>query len=333
MEELGTLESVAEEPSPSIADHAASFGPQKVESPDDAPESSRVRHRAQSQQASAADVPQIQELTKQVRAKEAELLKLKPDAGKDSPRVAALRRQIRGLEAELTDATPKASVVAPVAERPAALVVTSAVSFTETEPTLEQFSDQDDPWTAWQRALGRYDRRKDAFEEKQQAAQQQQTQQQTADEQARAEYGKKIQQDYQTRAQAFEKTQPGFFALVTQRQQEQYDVPAIVAAAVMKDDNGPAMLYALLHQPDEVDRLWLANGQTPITDQNIVAMQRYLTTRLPAAVTGSAAGAPRPLAPRPPNPVRTGPMKTGDEPPSEGASIAEHAKFYAPSRR
>lgn len=348
---------VANEEAASIADHAASFSPaaraEDAQASADAevaarardeqgrfakahaaPES-RERHRATSQRATANDVPEINALTKELREKERQLAALKPDALSASPRITALRRQIRAIEADLKDlstpsAAPSVAEPAPPATQPAPAdrprETPSArpqpsgqpAHFSEPEPTFEDFAGESDQYTAYLRAVARWEMRKDNFEAAQtymhQAAQQQ----------AAAAFNAKIN--------AFAQTVPDFQAKVTPFLDEQ--LPSLLVEAIARDDNAGQLVYYLATHPAAASEFVLRTDGRQVSDVTVAAVQRLLRQHAQAATTGSATVPARTVTPpRPPNPVRTGPVRTADEPPPDGASIAEHARYYSPKRR
>lgn len=345
-------ETLVESPTPidtegSLADHEATFGPQGTGTLADAEETPEpvvpARHRATSQKASAEDVEQINALTKDLRTKEQELAKLKPDAMGGSPRLRALQRQIKALELELGDATPKPPVAAPepvkAAPAPVAEPAKSVprgtsepfgATFSEKEPTLDQFASEPDPYAAWLRAINRYDRKKEAWDADQTA---QQTQRETQERAFVAQVEREKQSFIEKRA-AFITTHPDYNTVV-QSLDDRGAVPPMLVAALMRADNGPELLYSLArNQPDLYDELHLLTFDRPFNESLVASVQRRLTSRMQAASTGTVAP-PRitPPPPRPPMPVRTGPLTTGDELPGDESSLAAHEKAFSPKPR
>lgn len=326
----------ASEPELSLADHEAAFGPNGTGQPakaepveDDDEGETRARdeagrfqkHRAASQKATADDVAEINALTKELRTKEAELLKVKPDAKAGSPRLLALKRQIRAIEADLADLQPKASNETP-ATRPQTPVVAAAGEFTEPEPTFEQFSAEADPYAAYMRALARYDRKKEAFDAAQSEAQ---TQRETNRREAVEKWNQRVT--------AFAAQTPDFHAVT--REFFDRELPNVLNAAIGLDDNGPQYVYYLAQHPDLADELFLQTATLPMTDASVAVVQRRLKQHAKAATTGSAAvQTPSYSPPRPPNPVRTGPIRTtGDDLPGDESSLAEHERAFHEKRR
>lgn len=304
----------------SVASHAAAFDPQRPLSreSDDQPEAvagltqtldkPKERHRAQSQKAGPADVPRINELTRKLREAEAELARFRSTPAQTPP--------------AQTEA-PKPAAVAKPAEAPTA-------GFTEKEPILDDFMQESDPYSAWQRAVGKYDRRKERWEEQQTAQAAAQTTQAT----------ERLQQQYQahtTRLSAFVATHPDFAKKVQASDAANREMPDLLQRAILEDDNGPAMLYAFASDPVFYDEMHLLSDGKAITESSVAILRRRLNAQLnrtQAAATGSAAAMPTTSwTSRPPNPVRTSPLQTGDDPPGDGHSLAEHAKHYSPKRR
>ena len=293
-----------EAPAESIAAHAEQFNAPKLErvEPDDRP-----RHRAKSQQATAADVPRINELTKKLREAEA--------------RIATYERAPR-----VEPSTPSATSTAP----PSTTVTppTAGSGFADPEPTLDRFADKDDPYAAWQRALATWDRKKEAFEERQSMAERSR-----GESEAQADHARL--QAHATRLQTFIADRPDFGAKLQAAMAVDDRVPALLERAIMEDDNGPAILYHLLDHPDVLDEMRLLTDGKAVTSESVAFLRRRLRSYAQqAAQTGSAAAGvfSQMLAPRPPNPVRTGPMHTADDPSGEQGSIADHAKAYGRRR-
>ncbi len=268
------------------------------------------RHRAKSQQAGPEDVPRIRELTKKLKDAEARIQSLTA-----TPR-----------EAPVSTAAPaRAPVSAPSAP--------STSGFTEAEPTIEAFANEADPYAAWTRSLAKYDRRKEAFEERSARERDEATQSQAR---ARADWDQR-HATYQTQANEFVKAHPDYDAKLAETiaaHGGQALVPAAPYHAILAADNGPAIVYHLLTHPVELTEVQLLFSDKPATPQLVATATRWLTARLAAGSTGAA---PTPLpqnrTPKPPTPVRTGPMKTGQEPPGDGASLSDHEAFYTRKRR
>lgn len=341
-----TPESPAEDPG-HLADHAAEFAkqpwnaPPKPEPPADdlatvlEPETKPekpVRHRAASQKASAEEVEQINALTKELREAEAELLKVKPDAKAASPRLVTLRRQIQGIKAELAEAQPKPATPTVVAQpgTGAPVRTPSLQPFTESEPTIEQFANEADPYAAWTRALARYDRKKETFEA-QQAYAQQQAQAQTAAQQAA---DAQLLETARARVQAFQAAHPDYAQKVQPFLQQYGQVPELLGRAIQSSDKAPDLVYYFADHPQEFEEHLFDAFNKPADALAVAVLQRRLLARLAAVPTGSA---PSPvssvIAPRPPNPVRTAPSMPRTELPGDGSSLRDHAQAFGRKRR
>lgn len=325
----------------SVSAHQSQFSPKEsqrtqiTETPIET-ERPRERHRAQSQQAGAEDAQEIATLTKQLRAKEAELAKIKPDALAGSPRVLTLKQRIRAIEADLADVQKAAPVEPPAPVAPARQTQPPAPvgTFAEPEPKLDQFTDAEDPYAAWQRATARWDRRKDEHEAHQAVAVQQQQQQTLAFQQAQ----QARMEAYQGRLQVFKATTPDFDQKLEAAVAEiGKEIPGVLYEAIVADDNGPQFLYSVISDPVFRDEMLLLSEGKALTESNVATVRRRLRsqlTRTQAAATGSAAAmTPTSWTSRPPNPVRTSPLTTGDDPPGDGHSLADHRKHYQPTRR
>lgn len=299
----------------SVADHAAVFSPdaaQPQEGETAAEAEQRVRdergrfargerHRAKSQRASAADVPRIGELTKKWRSAESahELTKKE---------LADLKAEVERLKA------PKVEPPAPPAE------------FTEPEPTFEQFNQADDPLNEHIKAQALYQAKKYAAE----AAKAQHEQAQQQYEQQRVV---QLSEQYRSRAAAYAATVPDFQQTIESA--DASELTPVLRRALLEDDRGPEFVYHLAKSPALFAEVQLLSDGRPITDAAVAQMRRLLNARVQVAQTGSTAPPPMKAAtpPKPPNPVRTGPIRSADDPPGEGASIAEHARYYGPKPR
>ncbi len=272
----------------------------------DAPEpadSPAARHRARKQAARAEDVPRIRELTGKWRQAERE------------------RDELR-QELERSKVAPAPAVVAPVQNAP----VAQAEAFSEKEPALEDFvGKSDDPYLAHARALAAYDRRKDAFTEKQ-AERTAEQQRQTAQANARQTV---IEEQFASRVQKFATERPKDF----ERLKTLTLTPVMAAAVKLSDTAEIDLLHHLDSSGSLLEDLGLMTEGKPVTDHLVALVQRRLKTRTPAATTGSATFVPPSPAPRPPNPVRTGPMKTDDALPGDDDSIEAHERAFGSRTR
>lgn len=287
---LKPLETTSDEPErqtpPPI--HTPPSQTAKADAPPTEDKAAPSRHRAKSQQAGPEDVPRIRELTRRLRETEAELTRLK-SAPKPEPGKSA----------------------APAEDR---------------EPQLEDFESEADPYTAYLRALTRYDLK-----------QQQKGDATKTVEATKAELEEQINHEqaaqWTERLTSFAAQTPDFHTVI--KPVADIELTPLLRAAIISDDNGPAVAYYLAQHPETFDELLLLTDGKPVSDASVAVLRRRFSTyRQQAVSTGSAARqTPAPLAPPPPNPVRTGPMKTGDEPPGDGHSLADHAKHFGPKRR
>lgn len=326
----------------SLSDHEAQFsgGPRPSESLDaplsdledrDAPDEDRTdrddkgrfRHRASSQRATAEDVAQINALTKELRTKEAELAKAKPDALSGSPRIRALQRQIKAIEADLASSAPETKPAPVETRRPEplqpAVAETARPKPTEDEigskyATYGDYVEDLADWKVEQREAKRDAELRKAREQ--------------------AQYSDLIT-THDRRMQTFAASTPDF-ATVTAPLMTRA-LPNALIAAIVQDDNGPKYVYHLAQHPDVADELVLLTHDRPVTDDFVATVQRRLakfdTAHAQAATTGSAAVARQTyIPPRPPNPVRTGPIRTGDDLPGDESSLAEHERAFSRRR-
>lgn len=296
----------------SISSHAEQFDPKR---PSPAPEAEpiaatnqseadRGRHRAKSQRASAEDVPRIAELTKKLRAAEAERDEWK---SKHTP--------------------------APIAEpiTPTPIAATSISS--PAKPSWDTFEGEiGTKYETWPDAMFAYKDAQDHWASAESAATQQQAQTAKESEAIYEAYRKDVNA-HLARTTEFAKAHPDFDDVT--KDIGTRTLPPALIAAIVRSDNSPYLMYALGQQPDLADDIYIAARALPQTDESVAILQRRHLSKLTtqAASIGSAAGVRSRTAPPPPNPMRTGPMKAGDDPPAPGHSLADHAKHYGPKRR
>jgi hypothetical protein len=322
----------------SLASHEAQFGsgPRPQETDPDAA-ATRERHRAKSQRATPGDYDQIARWTRELREAE-DGLEIPREQG-ESDRVYQLRRRAEiARMAKKPAASAPAPTVAPPPTAQASVAPAAHAAFTETEPTLEQFADQPDPYSAWQRALARYDRRKDDAERAQREVTERQQRAEQEHSQAEQARVTELRSKWQERihSEAFMKAHPDYQQKLDERTQIDGMVPPLIGRALLEDDNGPEILYALLSEPSQWDDLVLSTYGKPVDATSVALLRRrFSAVRRPQAVTTGSAVATIPQAqvPRPPNPVRTGPMKTGDELPGDDDSLAAHERAFGAKRR
>ena len=288
----------------------------------------KPKYRSKSHRALPEDVPEIAALTKQLREAE-DAIKIDRKPG-ENDKVYLLRK--RAEIAKLASARQAMPEVKPepVREAPPAAVVAQPSAFTEKEPTLDQFASEADPYAAWQRALARYDRRKDAFEASQEV---QKSTFRAQEETFNREINDGIRAHAQ-RAQALAESRPDvkalFAAEAAKPPQEQIQLTLAVRGAIEFHERGPEMVVALLQNPELADELFLlTTGRAvgdPRTDSLVATVRRRLLQRISGAPSGSPAPSrPVKLAPRPPNPERTVPQTPRDSSPSEApGSLAAH---------
>lgn len=290
----------------SLADHAAQFDPKRPAEPTDtvqaegtSSQAERPRHRAKSQQASAADVPRIAELTKKLREAE---------------------RERDEWKSKVSTPPPVEPTKAPILEKP-----TPAAS---AKPTWKQFEDEiGTKYDSWAAAQDAYADARDAWKDAQGK--------QAQSEQAFKASEEKLIQSYVTRAQETAKSVPDFFEKTGAAKAALDAAPELLTIAVITDDKGPEIAYYLATHPETLAELSLLTDGKSVTANSVALLQRRLSSyRLPAAPIASAPVIPpHTPAPRPPNAMRTAPMKTGDDLPAEGHSLAEHRRAFDPKRR
>lgn len=316
-----TVPSAEPEEAGSLADHEAAFIAPPQPEGDEPP----ARHRATSQRAKPDDVAAIAAQTKRLREAEAAIEIAREDG--ESDRVYNLRR--RAVIAERAR-TPAPAVATTTAARPAAPVVATPVVAVSARPDpgdAKYIYGTADPQflldlTQWQidTAMAARDT-KQADEAKRSAA---------------AAEWKGIVEAFQSQiaVSMADPEMPDFKAIALDR-----DTPIPQGSLVdlwiwRKPARGQKVLY-YLHQPahaQELTTLLQQDAETQLETLTLLG-QRLSTPRTPDASTGSPAAPVRSPGPRPPNPVRTGPMRTTDEPPGDGASLAEHERAFSRPRR
>ena len=300
----------------------------------------RYRQRAVSQRARPEDVPVINQLTKELRELEAEIgITSQPG---ESPRVRELRMRVEMAKAARDSRKPAAAVVQPPA--PPRLTEPTVSSFTEPEPTIDQFSDKDDPYAAWTRALAAYDRRKETFENQQRAAVDGTQAAKTAHVEAFNRWMTEQEQAYQQRITTHFTMHPdakaAFDAALALPADQQITVTPFMQTAIKLHPRGPELILDLVAHPDVADAMALETAAVAPFDANgalnplVASLQRRLLARISDVKTGSSPARPVNVAPRPPNPVRTGPQPSGDSLPGDDSSLEAHEKaFYRGGRR
>ena len=297
----------------------------------------RPRHRAKSQQASADDAAAIAAETKRLREAEAAIGITRKDG--ESERVYQLRARAEIAElAKTAKAKPveTAPVVSATPER--AVLAQPAGAFSEAEPTLEQFKGQDDPYAAWQRALSRYDRRKDAFDEQQATVRERATLSQKAQADEFNGYVETEQKAHAGRLTTYVTANPDAKALMEAEAKKPIDqqiaLPIAMRAAIELSPQGPQFIHELLKDPTFADDLFLlTDGKgigDPRVDPLVAVVRRRLLQRVQAATAGSAVPARQTtVAPRPPNPARTVPQTPREKPSTDTpGSLAEHRQRF-----
>jgi len=326
-------QAVTTEQPATLAEFREQFPPKP--NPDQPPpaEVEKPRRRAKSHQAEPDDVPQIAALTKELREAE-DAIKIERKEG-ESDRVFQLRKR-----AEIAKRAAAPAPASPAVERPAAPISAPPVqtppsAFTEKEPTIEQFQDQPDPYAAWQRALARYDRRKEDFDAKQESHN---ATIKAAEETFHKEIGEGVKA-HTTRMVSYLANQPAdvkalYAAEAAKPEHEQIQLPLALRGAIEFHERGPEMITALLKDQNLADELFLlTTGRAvgdPRTDSLVATVRRRLLQRI-SGVSSGASTPPRTVkpAPRPPTPERTVPQTPRDSSPSDApGSLAEHRRQF-----
>lgn len=261
----------------------------------------RPRHRAESQKASAKDVPRIRELTKRLREAET---------------------QIAALKTSKPPAEP--ALEPPKAHQPS--------TYTVRMPVLDDFAKEEDPYLELAAAKAEWKIDKKQHEKAEADAQAKADTDAKNYEETGAKRLDGLMAAHTARMEALVKANPAHAETLKALNGAQ-STP-LLGAAILSSDKGAEFVLEFARHPLLLDEMILQTEGKAVTEASVAALQRILLARLQAAPTGSAETiAPRRPDPRPPNPVRTGPMKTGDTPPGDDDSLEAHAKYFGVGRR
>lgn len=289
--------------------------------PDGRFEKGGFRRRAASQQATADDVPRIQELTRRLRETERERDAYK--AGGAPPAASNGNGHVPAPEAPAQAAPPPAP--APRRDLPP-----PPPPFNLKEPEFSDFAASADPLRDYTKAMARFTH---AEQQHEYATRYYAHQQQRAAGQSDAELRDMTQAHWQRMAAIA--NDPQHAAVVTQFKDDSRPItPAVLQAIVRSGDQSAHLTLALLRQPGLLEELTLATYDKPATPDLVALVQRRLQSLgLSAAPTGSVTAPVSRPAPRPPNPVRTAPEAPPRGLPGDDASMADHAAaFHKPQR-
>jgi hypothetical protein len=338
----------APEESSSLADHEQDYHPERATEPqteapalsesdaDDEPSERdatgrfKPRHRAQSQRATAADVSEINALTKRLREAEDAIGHKAERKPGESDRVFNMRRKAELLEFardRLKAPAATAPAVPPLPQRPA------PKPFDEKEPAYEDFANEPDQYLAYTRALAAYDRRKESAEQQETGYKAEREATIKARNEARDKWFQQQMTAHSTRMDAYLKANPDAQAIIDA---SGVNLTPVMIAAVVTADNSPQLMMRLAQDQELVDDLIILTDGKALNKDLVALVQRRLNRGLQAADTGSATPAPSkpvPAVPRPPNPVRTGPIASGPSVPGDDSSLLDHEKAFSQRRR
>ena len=247
-----------------------------------------------------------------------------------SKMAAARINRLTGENKQLQErlAALEAKQQAPRREEPVVRQVPPApkVEFSEPVPKIEDFGHEEDPYGAWLEAKIEHKQRKAQAEREGQQAQGQH-QRQFEDTQR---YYQQVESTHKQRLMEAAKNPANLKAL----QSVTVAPPPLLDWAIMLDNQSADVALFLATNPAVLDEFVLYTEAKPVNEQTVAITRRLLRQRMSAGTTGSVAPSKAlPTTPKPPNPVRSaGSIRTGAEPPPEGVSIADHAKFYSPKR-
>jgi hypothetical protein len=257
------------------------------------------------------DRRQIAALTKRLREAEAKIGVKTDRLPDESDRAYNLRLRAEAAEAVATQRQQPAPRVEPQ-------TAPKAPTFGEAEPTIEQFKDAADPYSAWQRAVNAYDRHKERFDEQQKQVQ--------TEPQRRAEANRTAAyHTYKERIGKFKADTPDYDAVIAKAD---LPCPPLLETALVNMDDGPRYGYLLAknHElgknPEIFHELFLAAENKPVTRQTVEALQSLIKARMPVGTGSAHTAQPLNFPPRPPNPVRTGRMRTSSDSPPDPDNLS-----------
>ena len=185
------------------------------------------------------------------------------------------------------------------------------------EPQFEQFANEADPYTSYLQAWTRWDRAQAIA--------------QARDEWEAAQTQKSRAQTFQSRLNADKVQYPDFDQVLTQADTLGLQVSAVMQEAIADSPKAADLVYYLATHPEECLQLAEESVSTPVTAAPV--MRRLLESHLapraaaPPVGSGAAARAPVSTAKPPVTPVGSSPV-VSDDPPGEGASAGEHARYW-----
>ena len=191
-------------------------------------------------------------------------------------------------------------------------------------PVIDDFADQEDPYTAHVLALAAYERKRERFEEKQNAYNEFMQQQQQAYAAELQNINVRHQQRLAMAAQA-DPTVPARLASVKDF------IPPALDRAIMLDNDSASVALFLADHPAVLDEFTLLTASQQPDSVLVGKIQRMLRQRMNTAVSGSVTPSKMFVpAPRPPNPLRTAPMNTGNDqiPSDDNMSLDAHEKAF-----
>lgn len=264
-------------------------------------------------------------LTKRLRdAEEASGIKRQPN---ESNRVYDLR-----VRTELAERLRDASKPKEPARRAEPIAMPTAPGeFAEKEPTLDQFKDDDDPATAYYRALTRYELKKEQHDAKVEAAKAA-----TGDIEGKIKaYWNHQATEHASRLDTFVKANPGAQAKLEAIGDK--PLSPILFGAIQIHPDSAKMMMALAEHPELHDELFLLTDGKPIGDPTrnplIGIVQRRLLAKAQTVQSPERSPKPewKPPAP-PPTPVRTQPTAIAAQPEEKSGGIMAHVRKHYSDR-
>lgn len=306
------------ESAPSVADHAAQFGPDRDRSDDEKPPVVvPVTRNAQG------------EFKRPSRAERRTIEGYKKDLEYKVAQLTRERDELKAKQAPASSSTPTIPAPSPVTPSiaPAAKDV-PIPPYQKPEPTIkalqEQFPDKD-PYELLPKEYRQWERDRETWEKEQQAVT------------AVITTGLAHRETFAAAINAALPADPELQAAV--KTIEAHPLPDTLRLALWGLDNPKEIVKYLAAHPEDLQDA-LALGERPLSETAVALVSRQLRRFLApaasgAAATGSSAPAPKAfIAPRPLTPVQTKPMTPAEPPPTDGSlSITEHARHFGPKAR
>lgn len=314
-----------------LSEHEASFSPEArraAADPDGEPDDRsterdetgkfvKPRHRAQSQRATAEDVPRIKDLTQKWRTTETERDTIKAE------RDAAVRERDE-LKARVPAAAEPPKPAAEPAAKPEKFTFPSFDKYLEEHPT----ADYNDWEIERMHAFNKWAKAQEANGE-------------AVDIDARVTQALAAHRAVSTFNETVESTRakgraayPDFDTVLTSGAGAGVKIGPARVAAIFAHPQSEHLQYAIMKDGALANKLaGLDDISFGMELASLVALQRPTSTRIAADSTRAARATPPPIVPKPPTLVRTGASRDADALPGDDSSLAEHEQAFGRRRR